>query len=169
MALKVSAGGTVWSGANRREGCVGNCTGVLGRGRIIIYSFSRMSLVPCLTLVYKTPHVLYRVPKLLPGRQETAFPAQIEKRLSMRSQEPLPMRPCRPCLRLGQAVGRLRSRQLQAQPHFGGEALMHLVSGDFWRQPCSASTCSPRTFRFHFHPLPETTAPCMRQVNALGR
>lgn len=44
---------------------------------------------------------------------------------------------------------------------------MHLVSGDFNRHPPSALTCSPKAFRFHFHPLPETTAPCMRQVNAL--
>ena len=73
VALKVSAGGTVWSGANRRAECLGSCTGLLGRGRIIIYSFSRMLLVSYLTLESKLPSEYYRVPKQLPGGQEIAF------------------------------------------------------------------------------------------------
>ena len=49
-----------------------------------------------------------------------------------------------------------RRVQLQAQPRFGG-ALKHNVSGDFNRYLPSASTCSMRTSRFHFHPLLKTT------------
>ena len=72
------------------------CAALLGRGLVIIYSFSRMLLVSCLTLKSKLPGVHYRVPELLTGRLETAFQDMIGSRASMRLHEPLPMRHSRP-------------------------------------------------------------------------
>lgn len=79
--------------------------GLLSRGRIIIYSFSRTSLVSCLTLEKMSLIVLYRVLKLPPGRKGTTFHYTIEPHSSMRCYEPLPIRPSQPCLRPWQASG----------------------------------------------------------------
>ena len=72
------------------------CAALLGSGLVIIYSFSRMLLVSCLTLKSKLPGVCYRVPELLTGRLETAFQEMIGSRASMRLHEPLPMGHSRP-------------------------------------------------------------------------
>jgi hypothetical protein len=100
----------VWRQQKRRV-C---CTGLLGRGRIIIYSFSRMSLVSQFnSRVQDTPRVLHRV-CLSCSQADSKRPFQynIETRSSMRFHEPLPMRPSQLCLRLGQAVGQRFQVQL---------------------------------------------------------
>ena len=54
------------------------------------------------------------------------------------------------------------SSQSKAQMCFDGEALVHIVFGEFCRQLPSASTCFLEAFRFYFHPWLRTTAACMR-------
>ena len=154
----------VWRQQKRRM-C---STALLGRGRIIIYTFNRTSLVLHVTLA-KFPRVHNLILKLLPHRQETAFQDVIRSNRGRRC---------------GSTNSSNAALSTLMPPAMAGSGMIVVSAtpsaATFWwrsayaprfgrlKLPSSrASTCFPKTFRFHSHPSLKTTAPCMPQVYAL--